>query len=71
MLIPITLISIASLGVFYGLGWLTFGRTAMIDQQMQTMQSFGIKMSDAAVQRMEDGAAVFKVEAGSYRFEVR
>lgn len=32
------------------------GKNAMLDQQRQTMESFGIKMNDQAMQRMEEGA---------------
>src|SRR3954465_516907 len=31
------------------------GKAAMLDQQVRTMESFGMKISDAAYQRMEDG----------------
>ena len=31
------------------------GKTAMLDQQVRTMESFGVKIPDAAYQRMEDG----------------
>jgi Yip1 domain len=33
------------------------GKNAMLDQQMRTMESFGIKVNDQAVQRMESSAA--------------
>lgn len=33
------------------------GKSAMLDQQMRTMESFGIKLNDQAVQRMESSAA--------------
>src|SRR5580765_8627881 len=33
------------------------GKNAMLDQQRQTMESFGVKMNDQAMQRMEEGAA--------------
>jgi Yip1 domain len=32
------------------------GKNAMLDQQRQTMESFGVKLSDQAMQRMEEGA---------------
>ena len=32
------------------------GQQAMLDQQVRTMQSFGVKMNDAAFERMEQGA---------------
>jgi hypothetical protein len=32
------------------------GKTAMLDQQMRTMESFGIKVNDQAVERMENSA---------------
>jgi hypothetical protein len=33
------------------------GKNAMLDQQRQTMESFGVKLNEQAMQRMEDGAA--------------
>jgi len=33
------------------------GKNAMLDQQRQTMESFGVKLNEQAVQRMEEGAA--------------
>jgi hypothetical protein len=33
------------------------GKSAMLDQQRQTMESFGVKLNDQAIQRMEEGAA--------------
>jgi NAD(P)-dependent dehydrogenase (short-subunit alcohol dehydrogenase family) len=33
------------------------GKNAMLDQQRQTMESFGVKLNDQAIQRMEEGAA--------------
>ncbi len=33
------------------------GKNAMLDQQRQTMESFGVKMNDQAMQRIEEGAA--------------
>jgi Yip1 domain len=33
------------------------GRNAMLDQQRQTMESFGVKLNEQAMQRMEQGAA--------------
>lgn len=33
------------------------GKNAMLDQQRQTMESFGVKLNDQAMQRMEEGAA--------------
>ena len=33
------------------------GKNAMLDQQMRTMESFGIKLNDQAVERMESSAA--------------
>lgn len=33
------------------------GRNAMLDQQRQMMESFGVKLDDQAMQRMEDSAA--------------
>ena len=33
------------------------GKNAMLDQQRQTMESFGVKLNDQAMQRMEAGAA--------------
>lgn len=33
------------------------GKNAMLDQQRQTMESFGVKMNDQAMQRMEEGAS--------------
>jgi hypothetical protein len=33
------------------------GKTAMLDQQIRSLESFGIKINDAALQRMQDGAA--------------
>src|SRR5207302_1426778 len=33
------------------------GKSAMIDQQTRTMESFGIKLNDQAVERMEASAA--------------
>src|SRR5689334_6249646 len=32
------------------------GKTAMLDQQMRTMESFGVKVNDQAVERMENSA---------------
>jgi hypothetical protein len=32
------------------------GKNAMLDQQRQTMESFGVKLNDQAMQRMEEGA---------------
>ena len=32
------------------------GKNAMLDQQRQTMESFGVKLNEQAMQRMEDGA---------------
>jgi hypothetical protein len=32
------------------------GKNAMLDQQRQTMESFGMKLNDQAMQRMEEGA---------------
>jgi Yip1 domain len=32
------------------------GRNAMIDQQIETMRSFGVQMNDAAISRLEQGA---------------
>jgi hypothetical protein len=32
------------------------GRNAMIDQQIETMKSFGVQMNDQAISRMEQGA---------------
>lgn len=37
------------------------GRNAMIDQQIETMRSFGVQMNDQAISRMEQGA-----ERGKY-----
>jgi len=37
------------------------GRNAMIDQQIETMKSFGVQMNDQAIARMEQGA-----ERGKY-----
>jgi hypothetical protein len=37
------------------------GKTAMLDQQIRTMESFGVKMNDAAYERMEQG-----VDRGRY-----
>jgi hypothetical protein len=33
------------------------GKNAMLDQQRQTMESFGVKLNEQAMQRMEEGAA--------------
>jgi Yip1 domain len=33
------------------------GQNAMLDQQRQTMESFGVKLNDEAMRRMEEGAA--------------
>ena len=33
------------------------GKNAMLDQQRQTMESFGVRLNDQAMQRMEAGAA--------------
>jgi Yip1 domain len=33
------------------------GKNAMLDQQRQTMESFGVKVNDQAMQRMEEGAS--------------
>ena len=33
------------------------GKNAMLDQQRQTMESFGVKLNEQALQRMEEGAA--------------
>jgi hypothetical protein len=33
------------------------GKNAMLDQQRQTMESFGIRLNDQALQRMEEGAS--------------
>jgi hypothetical protein len=33
------------------------GKNAMLDQQRQTMESFGVKLPEQAMQRMEEGAA--------------
>src|SRR5262245_38885263 len=33
------------------------GKNAMLDQQRQTMESFGVKLNEQAIQRMEEGAA--------------
>jgi hypothetical protein len=33
------------------------GKSAMLDQQRQTIESFGVKLNDQAIQRMEEGAA--------------
>jgi hypothetical protein len=32
------------------------GKNAMLDQQRQTMESFGVKLNEQAMQRMEEGA---------------
>src|SRR5689334_21878495 len=55
-----TIVLIGAVGTFIFLST-DVGRNAMIDQQIETMKSFGMQMNDAQVARMEQGA-----ERGKY-----
>jgi hypothetical protein len=52
-LATIVVIAMIATAVFFST---EVGQRAMLDQQVKTMQSFGIKMTDAQVQRMEASA---------------
>ena len=43
------------------------GKNAMLDQQRQTMESFGVKLNEQAIQRMEEGAGARPTSARSAR----